>query len=471
MQWAEEIKPSLLVLARHGGHRIEGTELGSQAENLVRLAPCNVLLIGTVGVRPEDIPWIEEDGQARSIVGARRRGAHPPRARRSRRASPQAPVEEFVLEQTDGAGDDRHQPKRLDEAIKKLLPTHMQLIMGIGTAEELALAEIKADEQMKRTKVQGHDDDPVPAEAMIEVKCPFTGHVSTRPRVATDPIVWTEEAWRPPAARSRSSPGRSPATRSSGSRATTTSGASPRMVMDENKQAMIEADEFDMDTMMVMFTRAAGQADPRRGRRAGTALVARDAAVHRGGEGAGHDALPDPRHRGEGRPVPGRLQDHDAGGGARPAVESGSMAAQDGRRCDGGKPHLSVSDGHRWSGSPRTRCEASRRTGRDDHVPHVVAWNLTRRCNLECAHCYISAGPDGTRRRRADHRRLSADRRRDPRGQPVADVHPVRRRAAAARRPRARSRRTPRSAARRSWSAPTAPCSPTSGSPRSRTPG
>ncbi len=26
------------------------------------------------------------------------------------------------------------------------------------------------------------------------------------------------------------------------------------------------------------------------------------------------------------------------------------------------------------------------------HVPHVVAWNLTKRCNLKCAHCYISAG-------------------------------------------------------------------------------
>ncbi len=26
-------------------------------------------------------------------------------------------------------------------------------------------------------------------------------------------------------------------------------------------------------------------------------------------------------------------------------------------------------------------------------VPHVVAWNLTSRCNLQCAHCYISAGP------------------------------------------------------------------------------
>ncbi len=29
-----------------------------------------------------------------------------------------------------------------------------------------------------------------------------------------------------------------------------------------------------------------------------------------------------------------------------------------------------------------------------DYLPHVVAWNLTRRCNLECAHCYISAGPE-----------------------------------------------------------------------------
>jgi radical SAM protein with 4Fe4S-binding SPASM domain len=26
------------------------------------------------------------------------------------------------------------------------------------------------------------------------------------------------------------------------------------------------------------------------------------------------------------------------------------------------------------------------------YVPHVVAWNITRRCNLACAHCYIAAG-------------------------------------------------------------------------------
>jgi radical SAM protein with 4Fe4S-binding SPASM domain len=42
---------------------------------------------------------------------------------------------------------------------------------------------------------------------------------------------------------------------------------------------------------------------------------------------------------------------------------------------------------------------------RDDYVPHVVAWNLTRRCNLECAHCYISAGPAET----AEHELTTAE--------------------------------------------------------------
>jgi len=31
-------------------------------------------------------------------------------------------------------------------------------------------------------------------------------------------------------------------------------------------------------------------------------------------------------------------------------------------------------------------------TAEGARLPHVVAWNLTRRCNLACAHCYISAG-------------------------------------------------------------------------------
>ncbi|HVD04478.1 MAG TPA: PCP reductase family protein, partial [Gemmatimonadaceae bacterium] len=127
----------------------------------------------------------------------------------------------------------------------------MQLIMGIGSAEEVALAEVKAEEQMRRTKIEGHDADPEP-EPVVEVKCPVTGRVGTRPRTAADPIVWTQEAWGrlqlvPLIARPLA---RNTVERFSRAhdiwRVTT-------LVMDENKQAMIEADEFDMDTMLVMF--------------------------------------------------------------------------------------------------------------------------------------------------------------------------------------------------------------------------
>src|SRR5439155_3063956 len=168
MQWAEEIKPSLLVLARHGAHRIEDTELGSQAENLVRLAPCNVVLAGTGGVRPEDIPWIEEDGVA-GLPWAPEAEVRilrvPPFAQGiARRAG-----EEYILEQTPEGGEPATVTNKwLDEAIRKLLPTHMQLIMGIGTAEEIALAEVKAQEQMNATKVQGRDADPEPVSAEVE---------------------------------------------------------------------------------------------------------------------------------------------------------------------------------------------------------------------------------------------------------------------------------------------------------------
>jgi nucleotide-binding universal stress UspA family protein len=248
LQWAEEIKPALLIAARHGAHRIEGTDLGSQADNLIRLAPCNLLLTGTVGIRPEDIPWIEEDGVA-SIPWAPEAEVRilrvPPFAQGIARKA----VEEFTLEQ----GGDIVTNPRLDEAIRKLLPTHMQLIMGIGGAEELAQAEVKAEEQMRKMKILGHDDDPLPAEPAVEAKCPVTGRVSARPRVATDPIEWTEEA----AARLKLVPLIArPLARNTVERFARGHGIwrVTTRVMDENKQAMIEADEFDMDTMMVMFT-------------------------------------------------------------------------------------------------------------------------------------------------------------------------------------------------------------------------
>ncbi|MDX1568346.1 MAG: universal stress protein, partial [Longimicrobiales bacterium] len=274
LQWVEEVEPTALVIARHGSHRIDGTDMGSQAENLVRLCPTNVLLIGTEDVRPDEIPWIEEDGEtglewepqaevrilrvppfalgiARNAVeefvldnyGPGANGTY--REDRPDRATPasgsngngnahsesgtatngngSAPTGNGAATAPDGSGangdgvsHDGSTPEeffpsvpplgadglpmvtneRLDEAIQKLLPTHMQLVMGIGTAEELAAAELKAEKAMERTVVQGSDADPDPETPTIVEKCPYTGHASERERVAGDPVVWTEEAFR-----------------------------------------------------------------------------------------------------------------------------------------------------------------------------------------------------------------------------------------------------------------------------------
>ncbi len=273
LQWVEELEPSLLILGRHGSHRVEGTDMGSQAENLCRLAPTNVLLVGITDVRPEDIPWIEEDGET-GLEWA------PDAEVRILRVPPFAlgiarkAVEEYVLDNFGAGangtyrendtenqaaipplGPDGHPMvtgERLDEAITKLLPTHMQLIMGIGTAEELALAEVKAEEAMKRTVVQGADADSLPEVATIDAECPYTGHMQTRERNESDPVVWTEEAFDrlrlvPLIARPLARNAVERFSREHGFWRVTT------RVMDENKQAMIEADEFDMDTMLVMF--------------------------------------------------------------------------------------------------------------------------------------------------------------------------------------------------------------------------
>ncbi len=248
LQWAEEIQPSLLILGRHGGHRITGTDIGSQADNLLRLAPCNVLVTGTVGLRPEDIPWIEEDGKA-GLPWAPEAEVRilrvPPFAQGIARRA----VEEFVME----LGGDIVTTRRLDEAIQKLLPTHMQLIMGIGDAEEIARAEVKAEEQLAQTLVLGNDADAEPAGAMVEAKCPVPPyHVTTRARTVADPSVWTGEAFDrlkavPLIARPLARNTVEKFAHHHGMWRITT------QVMDENKQAMIEADEFDAETMMGMF--------------------------------------------------------------------------------------------------------------------------------------------------------------------------------------------------------------------------
>ena len=233
LKFIGEVKPTLLVLARHGAHRIDGPDIGSQAENLVRLAPCNVLLTGTVGVRPEDVPWMEEDGVPGlewDPMAEVRIQRVPPFAQGIARNA----VEEWVQEH----GGEVVTNQFLDKAIQALLPTHMQLVMGIGKAEEIARAELKAEEALS--------DRPVPM-------CPMGSDREKVRQRARNGITWDAAAWErlelvPLIARTLA-------------RSTVERFAADHQVdhvsvdvMDENKQAMIDADTFDIDTMMVMFS-------------------------------------------------------------------------------------------------------------------------------------------------------------------------------------------------------------------------
>ena len=261
---------------------IEGTDLGSQADNLVRLAPCNLLLVGTEGIRPEDIPWIEEDGQA-GLPWAPEAEVRilrvPPFAQGIARRA----VEEYVLEKTGGETATVTN-KWLDEAIAKLLPTHMQLIMGIGSAEEIALAEIKAEEQLKATKVEGHDDDPVPAggRGRDEVPdhraggAPAAGghrpHRLDRGGLGAPP--------RRPAHRAAARPQHRRALRPQPRHLARHHPGHGREQAGHDRGRRVRRRDDDGDVQ-----RAAGQADPGGGRGRERPL-ARDAAVHRGGQGA-----------------------------------------------------------------------------------------------------------------------------------------------------------------------------------------
>jgi hypothetical protein len=89
-------------------------------------------------------------------------------------------------------------------------------------------------------------------QSTVESRCPVTGRVAVRDRTAADPPVWTEEAYQrlgqvPLIARPLARNTVEKFARGHDIWRITTP------VMDENKQAMIEADEFDMDTMLVMF--------------------------------------------------------------------------------------------------------------------------------------------------------------------------------------------------------------------------
>jgi nucleotide-binding universal stress UspA family protein len=73
---------SLLIIGRYGAHRVEGLDIGSTTENLIRLSPCNVLVVNGQFLVPEEnlfqngsrLPWSMEAEHLLERIPALARG-------------------------------------------------------------------------------------------------------------------------------------------------------------------------------------------------------------------------------------------------------------------------------------------------------------------------------------------------------------------------------------------------------------
>lgn len=127
----------LAVIARWGAHHVEGADMGSNTDNLLRLVPSNLLIVGAVDAKPYDIPTLEEyeeepldwDDEALKLILRA-----PPFAQAMAKAS----VEEYARKQ----GHSRITLDLLYGALKGILPPSAKHLMGIE-AEDRKLAEAR----------------------------------------------------------------------------------------------------------------------------------------------------------------------------------------------------------------------------------------------------------------------------------------------------------------------------------------
>ncbi|MBM3217555.1 MAG: universal stress protein UspA [Candidatus Rokubacteria bacterium] len=137
LTFARKEQPWLLILGRVGVHSDEHeTDLGSNTENLLRLAPCNVLLTGgkfypPLDVKAEEIiSWTEEAEARMERV--------PPQVKGVARTA----LLRYAIEQ----GHTVITNKVIDEAMAIFMPTRMAEKMQI-MAEDLAVAKLRAENQ------------------------------------------------------------------------------------------------------------------------------------------------------------------------------------------------------------------------------------------------------------------------------------------------------------------------------------
>src|SRR5437867_1511999 len=137
LTFARKEQPWLLIVGRVGVHSEENeTDLGSNTENLLRLAPCNVLLTGgkfypPLDVKAEEIiSWTEEAEARMERV--------PPQVKGVARTA----LLRYAIEQ----GHTVVTNKVIDEAMAIFMPTRMAERMQI-LAEDVAVAQLRAESQ------------------------------------------------------------------------------------------------------------------------------------------------------------------------------------------------------------------------------------------------------------------------------------------------------------------------------------
>jgi nucleotide-binding universal stress UspA family protein len=163
LTFARKEQPWLLIVGRVGVHSDENeVDLGSNTENLLRLAPCNVLLTGgrfypPLDVRAEEIiSWTEEAEARMERV--------PPQMKNIARTA----LLRYAIEQ----GHTVITSKVIDEAMAIFMPARMAEKMQI-LAEDLAVAKLRAESQAV-TAICSHCGYTVKGPNPV-VRCPVCG--------------------------------------------------------------------------------------------------------------------------------------------------------------------------------------------------------------------------------------------------------------------------------------------------------
>jgi nucleotide-binding universal stress UspA family protein len=145
LDWCDQHDPDLVVMGRWGAHHVEGADMGSQSENLLRQAVHNLLIVGAADAKPYDIPLLDayeeepldwDDDALKLILRA------PPFAQAMAKAS----VEEYARKE----GHTRITLDLLHGALMGILPPSAKHLMGLEAEDR----KIAAARQSARSPIE-----------------------------------------------------------------------------------------------------------------------------------------------------------------------------------------------------------------------------------------------------------------------------------------------------------------------------